>query len=124
MAFVPALSSDPAERGRFFASLGDVANRRREPWVLDGLAALHHPLRARAAEQYIPESLALLQEIQQTGDIFFPTRWMNTTLGGHQSADAARSVRAFLDKAGPAYPERLRRIVLQAADDLFRTSGN
>ena len=50
---VPALSSDPADRARFFASLADVANRRREPWVLDGLRYLHHPLRARASIQYI-----------------------------------------------------------------------
>ena len=37
---VPALSSDPAERDRFFASLADVANRRHEAWVLDGVSAI------------------------------------------------------------------------------------
>ena len=85
---VPALSSDPAERDRFFASLADVANRRREPWVLDGLPLLHHPLRAAASEKYIGPSLLLLREIQRTGDIFFPKRWMDATLGGHSSAAA------------------------------------
>ena len=29
-------------------------NRRREPWVLEGLRYLHHPLRAAASEKYIP----------------------------------------------------------------------
>jgi len=89
---VRALSSDPAERDRFFASLADVANRRHEPWVLDGLRYLHHPLRAASAVKYIDPSLKLLQEIQQTGDIF-PTHWMGATLGGHRSPESAAIVR-------------------------------
>ena len=120
---LPALSSDPAERKRFFTSLADVANRRREPWVLDGLRYLHHPLRARASVQYIRPSLDLLQQIQQTGDIFFPKRWMDATLNGHRSPDAARIVRAFVDRAPASYPDRLRRIILSSADDLFRASS-
>ena len=39
----------------------------------------------------------LLREIQRTGDIFFPKRWMDATLSGHQSASAARVVSAFLE---------------------------
>ena len=46
---MPALSADAAERDRWFASLKDVGNRRREPWVLEGLNYLHHPLRAEAS---------------------------------------------------------------------------
>jgi aminopeptidase N len=119
----PALSADRGERDRWFAALGNIANRRRESWVLEGLGALNHPLRAAAAESYIRPSLERLEEIQQTGDIFFPTRWMNSALSGHRSANAARIVRTFLDNAPPSYPERLRRIILVAADDLFRASG-
>jgi aminopeptidase N len=117
---VPALSPDPVERDRFFASLADVANRRHEPWVLDGLRFLHHPLRAGSAVKYIEPGLTLLQEIQQTGDIFFPTRWMAATLAGHRSPEAAAIVRGFLDRAPLSYPDRLRRIILSSADDLFR----
>ena len=59
-AFVrPAISGDPREREAWFASLADVANRRREPWVLEGLRYLHHPLRAAASEKYIEPSLLL-----------------------------------------------------------------
>jgi aminopeptidase N len=119
---MPALSSDPAERGAFFASLGDAANRQHEPWVLDGLRALHHPLRAEASEAYIRPSLEMLAEIQRTGDIFFPKRWTDATLGGHRSPAAAQTVRSFVDGLPQAYPDRLRRIVLSAADDLFRSA--
>jgi aminopeptidase N len=73
--------------------------------------------------KYIQPSLELLQEIQRTGDIFFPIRWMDATLGGHRSLEAARSVRAFVDRAPAAYPDRLKRIILSSADDLFRASG-
>lgn len=119
---VPALSSDPAERDQFVACLADEANRRHEPWVVDGLRSLHHPLRAASAVKYIDPSLKLLQEIQQTGDIFFPTRWMDATLWGHRSPEAAAIVRDFLDRAPRSYPDRLRRIILSSADDLFRAS--
>ena len=103
-------------------SLADVANRRREPWVLEGLRYLHHPLRADASEKYLEPSLLLVREIQRTGDIFFPKRWMDATLSGYQSASAAATVREFVDGLPPEYPERLRRIILSSADDLFRAS--
>ena len=118
----PALSADPAERGRWFAQLRDLKNRRREPWVLQGLNYLHHPLRAPEARLYVKPSLDLLWELQKTGDIFFPKRWLDATLGGHQTTDVADEVRAFLKNLPPDYPERLRNITLQSADELFRAA--
>jgi aminopeptidase N len=119
---MPALSADPAERDRWFQSLKDVSNRRREPWVLEGLNYLHHPLRARASAGYIMPSLEMLWEIQKTGDIFFPKRWLDATLGGHSSAEVAGMVRAFLAALPADYPERLKNITLQSADELFRAA--
>lgn len=120
-AFVmPALSADPTVRERWFLSLADVSNRRREPWVLEGLDFLHHPLRAEASAKYVRPSLELLWEIQKTGDIFFPTRWMNATLSGHTSQEVARTVREFLASLPPTYPPRLRNTILVAADELLR----
>jgi aminopeptidase N len=122
-AFVmPSLDADPAVREKWFLALKDVSNRRREPWVLEGLGNLHHPLRAASSAKYVTPSLQLLQEIQKTGDIFFPTRWMNSTLSGHNSRAVAKTVQAFLDSLPPGYPPRLRNIILQAADDLFRAA--
>ena len=98
-------------------------NRRREPWVLEALSYLHHPLRAAASEKHVPASRAMLREIQRTGDIFFPKRWTDATLAGHSSPSVASMVRDFLADLPPDYPDRLRRIVLSASDDLFRASG-
>ena len=116
----PALAADVATRDAFFTSLRDVKNRGRETWVLQGLGYLHHPLRAPSAEKHIGASLELLREIQRTGDIFFPKRWMDATLSGHQSASAALVVSEFLKELPKEYPERLRRVILSSADDLMR----
>ena len=96
-AFVmPSLSPDQNTRDAFFESLKDVANRRPERWALDGVNYLHHPLRAMESEKYILPSLELLEEIQTTGDIFFPKRWLVATLSGHRSKSAADVVKKFL----------------------------
>ncbi len=118
---MPALSADPNARDAFFASLRDPARRAREPWVLTALGFLHHPLRARESERYIRPSLDLLEEIQRTGDIFFPERWLHATLGGHQSARAAAIVEQFLAERADLAP-RLRAKALQAADGLLRAA--
>jgi aminopeptidase N len=121
-AFVrPALSSDVTVRNELFARLQSVENRRQESWALDAVGMMNHPLRAAEAVPQIRASLDLVQEIQQTGDIFFPLRWMNAVLDGHQSPEAAAIVTTFLNEH-PDFPARLRGKLLQAADGLFRAA--
>jgi aminopeptidase N len=121
-AFIrPALSASHAERAAFFATLAAVENRRQESWVRDAVGLMNHPLRAVEARAELRASLDLVEEIKQTGDIFFPLRWMNAVLDGHQSPEAAQIVEAFLAEH-PNYPPRLRGQMLQAADGLFRAA--
>jgi aminopeptidase N len=123
-AFVmPALSADPAVRDRFFDSLRHPAQRARESWVLDAVRYLHHPLRAAQSKKHVRPALALVPEIQRTGDIFFPKRWADATLGGYQSVQTAAEVRAFIDALPADYPVRLRWVLLSAADPLFRAAS-
>ena len=117
-----ALSADPGVREVFFDGLRDPANREREPWVLAAVGYLHHPLRAAHATRFVRPSLELLGEIQRTGDIFFPSGWLDATLGGHNSDEVADTVRGFLDGLDPDYPRRLREKILQSADMLFRSA--
>ncbi len=119
---IPALSADPAMREQAFARFREVENRRREPWVLESMAYLNHPLRAAHAVTLLRPSLELLREIQRTGDIFFPARWIDVALGGHRSPEAAAIVRDFLGRE-LQYPQRLRWIILSAADELFRVGS-
>lgn len=65
----------------------------------------------------------MLWEIQRTGDIFFPKRWMDATLSGHTSPAVAEGVRRFLGELPVNYPPRLRNIIVQSADELFRSAA-
>jgi aminopeptidase N len=122
LAFVmPALSADPAERERSFERFRLLENRRREVWVQDSLQYLNHPLRAAHGQRFVQPALEMLREIQRTGDIFFPTRWMERTLWGYRSPEVAATVRGFLARQ-TEYPERLRWTILSTADELFRAS--
>lgn len=118
----PSLSPDRDVRDTFFESLADEANRETESWVLEALGNLHHPLRTDESERYLLPSLELLEEIQVTGDIFFPKRWLDVTLGNYRSDAAVDTVRTFLDER-PDYNAQLRMKVLQAADPLFRANA-
>ena len=114
-----SLSGDPKVRDSFFLSLRVAANRKKEAWVLTALSYLHHPLRGTASEKYLPASLEWLEDIQQTGDVFFPQSWLQVTFGPYQSSYAADVVRQFL-QAHPDYNPKLRAKILQAADNVFR----
>jgi aminopeptidase N len=117
----PALSPDQQVRDAFFESLRDARNRRPEAWVADAAAILHHPARLVEARDYLLPSLELLQEIQVTGDIFFPSAWLHASFHYHHSPEAVRVVRDFLEQR-PEYNRQLRMKVLQAADPMFRAS--
>ncbi|WP_232541171.1 M1 family metallopeptidase [Spirosoma endbachense] len=118
---MPALSSNVAERDAFFASLSSETNREREAWVTAALGYLHHPLRVQTSAKYLAKSLELLEEIQRTGDIFFPESWLRSILSGYQTPETAQLVRKFLAER-PTYNPRLRAKLLQAADSPFRAS--
>lgn len=119
---IPSLSTDQNVRDQFFESLKEEENRETESWVLSALGNLHHPLRLQESEKYILPSLELLQEIQQTGDIFFPAGWIGRTLGNYSSDSAAQEVRTFL-KERPDYNYQLKLKILQAADPVFRANA-
>ena len=122
-AFVrPALSHDPAIRENFFNSLRDVANRRHEAWVLEAVHYLHHPLRAAASKKLVIDALGLTLDIQRTGDIFFPKRWVDATVWGYQSPQTAADVREFIAELPDSYPPRLRWVLLASGDTLFRAA--
>ncbi|WP_460938968.1 M1 family metallopeptidase [Spirosoma humi] len=118
---MPALSSNVSDRDAFFASLASDDNREHEAWVTAALGYLHHPLRAKTSAKYLPKSLDLVEEIQRTGDIFFPESWLRATLSSYQTPETTQLVRKFLADH-PTYNVRLRAKLLQAADGPFRAS--
>ncbi|TXE03677.1 M1 family metallopeptidase [Algoriphagus aquimarinus] len=116
---LPALSQNEAERDVLFESFSEASNREKESWVLSACSYIHHPLRQEYSIKHLPLALHLLEDIQKTGDIFFPKRWASVTAGQYTSSEAAKIVSDFLDK-NPGYNPILKNKILQATDDLMR----
>jgi len=116
---MPALSLDVKERDNFFNSLKERKNRQKEAWVSTALAYLHHPIRQVTSEKYLGESLDLLEEIQKTGDIFFPQSWLAAIFSSYNDKKAYAVVQDFL-KSHPDYNPKLKDKILQTTDNLKR----
>jgi aminopeptidase N len=117
----PALSANINDRDSFFEELKNEKNREKELWIIDGLHYLHHPLRSAESVKYIIPSLKILEELQITGDIFFPKKWLDATFNGHSSIDAVLDINLYLNEY-PDLPINLKNKVLQSADQVFRSS--
>ena len=116
-----ALSPDESARDTLFQSLMKAENRRIEPWTASVLSYLNHPLHESSSIRYIRPGLDILEEVQRTGDIFFPRNWTGALLSSHRSPEAMHEVRQFLEDH-PDYPALLRNKILQAAYPLFRAN--
>ena len=106
---------DAKVRDALFESLMEPENRRIEPWTATLLGYLNHHLRQKEAVKYIYRGLEEIEEVQRTGDIFFPRNWAGALLGGHTSDEAKAEVERFLNDH-PDLNNLLRNKILQAAD--------
>ena len=116
---LPALSAAPTTRIDLFRSFAQKENREKENWVLSACYYIHHPLRQKTAIEHLPLSLELIEEIQQTGDIFFPKGWLDNTIGMYSSEEAYEVLTGFLE-ANPELNPQLKLKILQSTDDLYR----
>ena len=91
-----------------------------EPWAQNLLALLSCQAREPQNNEFITPGLMALEEIQRTGDIFFPANWLNALLGAHKSKEAKTLVNDFID-SHPDYPQALKNKILEAAYEVFRT---
>ena len=118
-----AVTPDTLQMDAFFQSLLKAENRRIEPWAASALAYLNQPLHEKYAVKYIRPGLEVLQEVQRTGDIFFPKNWVSALLRNHKSKEAYQEVQAFFE-AHPGYSPLLTNKILQAAWPLYREAAN
>lgn len=116
-----SLSNDVKKIDDFFNNLLNYEYRKNESWVIEALNNLHHPSRIKHSIRYLEESLEIIEEIQKTGDIFFPQRWLSAILSNYNTKDAKNIVNSFLQKK-KLLSYRLRNKILQSTDILFRAS--
>ena len=117
-----SVSASAAEREASFGQIIGELGTVRENWALVGLHYLTHPLRGNEVGPRILTALQLLPEVESSGSIFFPKRWLDALMWGQSSRESAELVRGYLEET-PELPERLRRKVLQSADILLRITG-
>lgn len=117
-----AVSADPEVRKKAFQSLLSANGRLVEPWALTKLSLLNHPLRQQEAVDYIYPGLEVLEEVQLTGDIFFPAGWCRSLLGNHRSVSARQELDRFMS-AHPDMKQLLANKILNGAYSLTRATG-
>jgi aminopeptidase N len=116
---LPSLSSDENVRDRFMTSLLQKENREKESWVQTALNNIHHPLRQEASRKHLKSILSALEEVQLTGDIFFPKGWLASSIGNYSSKEANDILEQFLED-NPTYNPILLKKLQQTTDDLIR----
>lgn len=92
-----AVAPNAEDRLAFFLSLMESPQARRpESRVLTALGLLCDPCRGDERLSYIEPTLEHLEEIQRSGDIFFPASWCKAVLGRQHSAEAYGIVDSWL----------------------------
>ena len=85
-----------------------------EPWVVQKLALLCNDSRQPQNLLYLKPGLEVLENLQKTGGIFFPSHWLNALLSRRTEAEARREVDRFL-REHPNTPPYLMRKIKEAA---------
>ncbi|RCS26586.1 peptidase M1 [Polaribacter sp. WD7] len=116
---LPSLSSDEIERDNFMKSLLQKENREKESWVQIALQNIHHPLRHQSSTKHLNSVLEKLEEVQLTGDIFFPKGWLASSIGNYSSKEAYVVLEQFLGR-NTNYKKSLLQKLHQTTDNLIR----
>ena len=116
---LPSLSSDVKVRDDFMQSLLEKDNREKESWVQTALGNLHHPLRQKTSTKHLKSILDKLEEVQLTGDIFFPKGWLASSIGNYSSKEAYEILQEFI-KENSDYKKSLLQKLHQTTDNLVR----
>ena len=117
-----SLSSDEKVRDNFMVSLLLKENREKESWVQTALSNIHHPLRQTSSTKHLKLVLEKLEEVQLTGDIFFPKGWLASSIGHYSSKEADDILNKFLEE-NPDYNPILLKKLLQTTDNLTRAQN-
>lgn len=119
----PSLSHDDFERTSFIKRLQEAKYREVEPWTLTAVSYLHHPYRNETAIDYLTASLELIEQLNETNDIFFIKGWLDNTLRGYQSPYALQIIDNYL-AMHPELNKHLSMKVLQSRDMVERAQEN
>jgi len=92
---------------------------RPEDWVEQSLGPFNYWNQSELTFPYLRPALDALPKVKQQRKIFFVLAWLNSFIGGQDSAAAQAEVREFLKSANLDHDLRLK--ILEVEDDLDRT---
>jgi aminopeptidase N len=92
---------------------------RPEDWIEISLGSFNWWNQSDLTLPYLGPALDALPQVKRERKIFFMLAWLNSFIGGQQSAAAQKQVHDFLDKA--ALDKDLRLKILEVMDELDRT---
>lgn len=113
-----ACTTDKNECDKLFRKLLIAENRRVEPWAAATLRLLNSYQRQQQPTDYITPALDALEEIQRTGDIFFPADWLRALLSEYHSSQAKYIVTEWIEQH-PQLPKPLMNKLKDAAHHLI-----
>ncbi|MCC8071992.1 MAG: M1 family aminopeptidase [Bacteroidales bacterium] len=105
-----ACTPDSVARAALFESLLEADNRRIEPWTATLLGLLCDETYPDESLLYLKQGLESLEDVQQTGDIFFPTYWLRALLGYQRSGEAIEIVDGYIASHPDLNPALLRKL--------------
>ena len=105
-----ACNPDTQVQQQLFNELLQAENRRVEPLARDMLALLNDPTREPSSNRYIVPALDALQDIQRTGDIFFPGYWLTGLLSGHHSDEVKTLVKQWIGTHADLEPALMNKL--------------
>ena len=109
-----ACNPDSLVQQQLFNELLEEENRRVEPWARTMMALLNDPMREPWSNRYLAPGLDELEEIQRTGDIFFPGYWLSGLLDGHSSIEARETVNEWIDTHPTLAPALMNKLLENA----------
>jgi aminopeptidase N len=92
---------------------------RPEDWIEQSLGSFNYWNQSELTLSYLKPALEALPQIKRERKIFFVLGWLNSFIGGQQSAAARLQVREFLNTA--TLDKDLRLKILEVYDELDRT---
>lgn len=91
----------------------------QEDWIEQSLASFNYWNQSALTQPFLERALNSLPQIKKNRKIFFMLAWLNSFIGGQDTAEAARDVRQWLTAHPP--DKDLERKILEVLDELDRT---
>ena len=109
-----ACNPDASKRNDLFKKLIKKDNRKEESWALHAIRLLSTDVYEDDCPNYISQSLTSLKNLQQSNDMFFPSKWIEALYTDQKSNAVKQTTINWLNSKTDC-PEEIRNKVLEVS---------